>query len=307
MKLINSKVEIIEQEPGISGIYKQIEIAGRTAYKSEDKITEDSAKSFVDMLIKNGHGAALEHGTVYLQIPRNKVSELIDIHDLNFYESPYVYWNYADDYVYITTNYRALLEHHYEDLLEYVVEPTDKHKKRITVRFTCDRGVSHEFVRHRVFSFLQESTRFCNYSKDKYGNQLTFIIPEWVKGFPDGNLPEGDYYYWDGDWCKRVDVEHGTKTQEDIIRNADNNDAVNLFLWGLSNDETYYLQMVNKFGLKPQEARQILPNALKTELIMTGTVEQWDEFFRLRRAPNAHPDARKLADELYNILYGQED
>lgn len=304
MKLINSKVEIIEQEPGISGIYKQIEIAGRTAYKSEDKITEDSAKSFVDMLIKNGHGAALEHGTVYLQIPRNKVSELIDIHDFNFYESPYVYWNYADDYVYITTNYRALLEHHYEDLLEYVVEPTDKHKKRITVRFTCDRGVSHEFVRHRVFSFLQESTRFCNYSKDKYGNQLTFIIPEWVKGFPDGNLPEGDYYYWDGDWCKRVDVEHGTKTQEDIIRNADNNDAVNLFLWGLSNDESYYLQMVNKFGLKPQEARQILPNALKTELIMTGTVEQWDEFFKLRRAPNAHPDARKLANEAYAIIHG---
>ena len=303
MKLINSKVEIIEQKPGISGIYKQIEIAGRTAYKSEDKITEDSAKSFVDMLIKNGHGAALEHGTVYLQIPRNKVSELIDIHDFNFYESPYVYWNYTDDYVYITTNYRALLEHHYEDLLEYVVEPTDKHKKRITVRFTCDRGVSHEFVRHRVFSFLQESTRFCNYSKDKYGNQLTFIIPEWVKGFPDGNLPEGDYYYWDGDWCKRVDVEHGTKTQEDIIRNADNNDAINLFLWGLSNDESYYLQMVNKFGLKPQEARQILPNALKTELIMTGTVEQWDEFFRLRRAPNAHPDARKLANETYNMIH----
>ena len=303
MKLINSKVEIIEQKPGISGIYKQIEIAGRTAYKSEDKITEDSAKSFVDMLIKNGHGAALEHGTVYLQIPRNKVSELIDIHDFNFYESPYVYWNYTDDYVYITTNYRALLEHHYEDLLEYVVEPTDKHKKRITVKFTCDRGVSHEFVRHRVFSFLQESTRFCNYSKDKYGNQLTFIIPEWVKGFPDGNLPEGDYYYWDGDWCKRVDVEHGTKTQEDIIRNADNNDAINLFLWGLSNDESYYLQMVNKFGLKPQEARQILPNALKTELIMTGTVEQWDEFFRLRRAPNAHPDARKLANETYNMIH----
>ena len=308
MKLINSKVEIIEQEPGISGIYKQIEIAGRTAYKSEDKITEDSAKTFVDMLIKNGHGAALEHGTVYLQIPRNKVSELIDIHDFNFYESPYVYWNYTDDYVYITTNYRALLEHHYEDLLEYVVEPTDKHKKRITVRFTCDRGVSHEFVRHRVFSFLQESTRFCNYSKDKYGNQLTFIIPEWVKGFsneklPNGNLPEGDYYYWDGDWCKRVDVEHGTKTQEDIIRNADNNDAINLFLWGLSNDESYYLQMVNKFGLKPQEARQILPNALKTELIMTGTVEQWDEFFRLRRAPNAHPDARKLANEAYNMIH----
>lgn len=153
----------------------------------------------------------------------------------------------------------------------------------------------------RVFSFLQESTRFCNYSKDKYGNQLTFIIPEWVKNIE--NLPSSEYHYWDGDWCKRVDVEHGTKTQEDIIRNADNNDAVNLFLWGLSNDESYYLQMVNKFGLKPQEARQILPNALKTELIMTGTVEQWDEFFRLRRAPNAHPDARKLANEAYDMIH----
>ena len=153
----------------------------------------------------------------------------------------------------------------------------------------------------RVFSFAQESTRYCNYSKDKYGNQLTFIIPEWVKNIE--NLPESEYHYGDGDWCKRVDIEHATKVQDDIIRKADNNDAINLFLWGLSNDESYYLQMVNKFGLKPQEARQILPNALKTELIMTGTIEQWDEFFRLRRAPNAHPDARKLADELYEIMY----
>ena len=302
MKLINSKVEIIEQEPGLEGVYKQIEIAGRTAYKSEDKITEDSAKSFVDMLVKNGHGAALEHGTVYLKVPREKFNEIVDDHDFNFYECPYIFWNEGDGYIYLTTNYRVIIEHHYEDLLEYVVEPEDKHKKRITVKFTCDRGVSHEFVRHRVFSFLQESTRFCNYSKDKYGNQLTFIIPEWAKNIE--NLPESEYHYWDGDWCKRVDIEHATKVQDDMIRYADNNDAINLFLWGLSNDESYYLQMVNKFGLKPQEARQILPNALKTELIMTGTVEQWDEFFRLRRAPNAHPDARKLADELYAIIHG---
>lgn len=190
MKLIKPYFEIIEQEPGLEGIYKQIELAGRTCYKSEDKITPDSAKGFVDRMIKSGHGAMLEHGTVYLAIPYNVVSSIEQPH------FKYRYNKYSkvnndmcinNDIAYITTNFRVLVENDWLDDLKYICEPTEYHEKRVTVRFVCDRGVSHEFVRHRVFSFAQESTRYCNYSKDKFGNELTFIIPCWT------NLGEGSY------------------------------------------------------------------------------------------------------------------
>lgn len=158
MKLIESKVEIIEEKD----LYKMIEIAGRTCYKSEDKITDDSAKAFVDRMIKSGHGAMLEHGTVYLTI--EKVFE-------NLYPEARLYWWKKNDKkfskvsmdvlgtVYVTTNLRVLVENDRLDDLEFLTEPTEHHEKRITARFTCDRGISHEFVRHRVFSFAQESTR----------------------------------------------------------------------------------------------------------------------------------------------------
>lgn len=165
MKLIKPYFEIIEQEPGLEGIYKQIELAGRTCYKSEDKITPDSAKGFVDRMIKSGHGAMLEHGTVYLK----------DTYDVSAIGS----WRHSigDKYssnkysvvntdcicdfrgIYVTTNFRVLVENNWLDDLKYLCEPTEYHEKRATVRFICDRGVSHEFVRHRVFSFAQESTR----------------------------------------------------------------------------------------------------------------------------------------------------
>ena len=162
MRLIKPSFEIIEQEPGIDGIYKIIELAGRTCYKSFDKITEDSAKPFVDRMIASGHGAMLEHGTVYLKVPKDGLLR-------NFIDGTPSHFNYGwcktnpimdeDNNVYITTNYRHIIEHKLEDYLKYLCEPTEYHAKRITVHFICDRGVSHEFVRHRVFSFAQESTR----------------------------------------------------------------------------------------------------------------------------------------------------
>lgn len=172
MKLIKPSFEILEQGPGLQGIYKQIELAGRTCYKSLDKITEDSAEGFVDRMIESQHYAMLEHGTVYLKIPARyiDISEKLDIpiisyEVLKYQNNPYSKVNLAnsDEDVFfscITTNYRVLVENGWLDDLRYLCEPTEFHEKRVTVRFTTDRGVSHEFVRHRTMSFAQESTRY---------------------------------------------------------------------------------------------------------------------------------------------------
>ena len=296
MKLINSKVEILEPTGyTIDDIYKQIEIAGRTCYKSEDKITPTSAKEFVDRMIKSGHGAMLEHGTVYLDIPNSAGNyNLVPFFASNPYSKVVI--KPLDDRVhnYITTNFRVIVENFAEeyipDVLQYICEPTEFHEKRISVRWTCDRGVSHEFVRHRVFSFAQESTRYCNYSKDKFGNELTFIIPTWL------SIPEGNYTYCDGDW---VDVN------KQVIQLSEDEVNIHSFLNTLDCSEYQYTMLINA-GWKPQQARQILPNALKTELVMTGFESDWKHFFELRCDTAAHPDARKLALELYNKLYNKE-
>lgn len=149
MKLIKPSFEIIEQQSGLDGMFKQIELAGRTCYKSEDKITEDSAKEFVDRLIKSGHGAMLEHGTVYLEI------HLQHRDYIKYTTNPYskvnkVTVDRVNGRAYVTTNYRVLVENNWLDDLKYICEPTEYHEKRITVKFTCDRGVSHEFVRHKI-------------------------------------------------------------------------------------------------------------------------------------------------------------
>ena len=199
MKLINSSYEIIPQEPGLLGVYKQIEKAARTAYKSEDKITDDSAKRMVDALCKQNHGACLEHGTIYLKIPPN-----IDFQRyLEYDENPYsfsVTASTSDDpyspdhrYTYVTTNARVIFENGWKDDLKYMCEPTEFHEKRITVKFTASIGVVREILRHRKFSFLNESTRYCNYSKDKFGNELTFIIPQWIYDLQQKQAEYMDY------------------------------------------------------------------------------------------------------------------
>ena len=148
MKLIKPSFSILPQSDGLEGIYRQIEMAGRTCYKSEDKITEDSAKEFVDRMIKSGHGAMLEHGTVYLfarWYQHAAGSPLSRYRDNKFSR-----FNTNDNGTYITTNLRVLVENNWLDDLKYLCEPTKYHEKRITVKFICDRGVSHEFVRHKI-------------------------------------------------------------------------------------------------------------------------------------------------------------
>lgn len=291
MKLCKPLFEIWEQSAGLEGVYKQIEKVGRVCYKSEDKITEDSAKPFVDRMIKSGHGAMLEHGTVYLAMPMETILPIEANSWGKYTRNPYskgfkVCEVDGQRRVAVTTNLRVLIENGWFDDLKYICEPTEFHEKRVTVHFVCDRGVSHEFVRHRVMSFAQESTRYCNYSKDKFGNELTFIKPCWL------DIPTGQYVYWDGDWCdiNKMKIQLPEGEHKDI-------DA---FLWTLNNAETHYTLLINS-GWKPQEARAVLPNSLKTELVVTGFTSDWNHFFDLRARGTTgapHPQAKELAEPL---------
>ena len=272
MKLIKPSFEIWEQGNDLDSIYRHIERAGRICYRSENKIAGDSAKPFVDRMIKSNHGAVLEHGTVYLVIPYDYVDvssklEIPIVSDVveKYKRNPYTKWWLRDDIfsrlAFITTNMRVLVENNWLDDLKYQCEPTECHEKRITVHFICDRGILAEFTRHRVFSFSAESTRYCNYSKNKFGNEVTFIEPCWPTTEP--------------------------------MR-----DGFSEFRTALAEAENHYLFLIEN-GWKPQQARAVLPNALKTELVMTGFVSDWKHFFELRDDNSAHPQAQELAHPLH--------
>lgn len=288
MKLIKPSFEILDQQPGLEGIYKQIELAGRTCYKSEDKITEDSAKGFVERMVKSGHGAMLEHGTVYMFIPFSPLNEnYATCH--KYSDNKYSVVKIRNEHFllekngcYITTNYRVLVENNWLDDLKFACDLTEWHERRVTVKFTCDRGVTHEFVRHRVFSFAQESTRYCNYSKDKFGNELTFIIPPWCN-IPDNPSNEEEKKIWMG--------EKGSFEEK--------------FMMHCLIAENHYNELI-ELQYKPQQARAVLPNAIKAELVMTGFVSDWKHFFFLRDAVSAHPQARELAEPLHSTFIQRE-
>ena len=273
MKVINASVQEIKQAPGIRGIYQHIEKCGRTCYKSEDKITEDSAMKFFQGLVNRKHFAMLEHGTVYFRFPfpfQAKAKDSIT----KVMNSKYSFTNVgADGDFYVTTNMRVLMEevpNTVDSLLdEYALEAPDvNHIKKYTAKFIISRGIANEFVRHRVLSFAQESTRYCNYMKDRFGGELICIRPEWLKS-------EG--------------IDH---EEESIWLNA------------MSLSEDYYFDLIN-LGVKPQDARGVLPLDLKTELIITGTLDQWEAFWDLRMREitgPAHPDARAIAKDWYNTI-----
>ena len=295
MKLIKPSFEIIEQQPGLEGVYKQIEQAGRTCYRSEDKITEDSAKSFVDnVLMKRGHLSPLEHGTVYLKIPTGLMAEVNQTYHkylFNPYSKAICRYVPLDGYIYVTTNYRVLVENRWLDDLQYICEPTEFHEKRITVHFVCDRGILAEFTRHRVFSFSAESTRYCNYSLDKFDNEVTFIRPLWLEGNSDYS-PSAHRAY---------DYLYNETYLEENIADEDR------FIFGLVATEDIYLKLISQ-GRKPQEARAILPSSLKTELVMTGFVDDWWGEYLVIDKSTGLIDQRihgKFYDELNNIDRGK--
>lgn len=275
MKLIKSSFEILPQASGLEGIYKQIELAGRNCYKSEDKICDGSAIKMVENLVKRGHGTPLEHGTVYLYIPFDAMKEkwlLINRYKDNPYSKVVIRnesFLLGKNGYYITTNYRVLVENKWLEDLKYICEPTEYHEKRVSVMITCAIAISREFNRHRTFSICEQSTRYCNYSLGKFDSNITFIIPTWSENitFP-------------------VDYSKLTISEKTLLR---------IF----SDAEIAYMELINQ-QKKPQEAREALPLATATTVMYTGFVSDWKHFFELRTAIGAHPDARAIATALQN-------
>lgn len=303
MNLIDPHVELIDEQDQL----KKIELAGRTCYKSESSITEDSAAKFVAALAKRKHYAMLEHGTFCFKLKlkdKRKTSELGE-YVVYLQSNKYMNVSYVEklkSWV-VSCNARAVIERNvldpvaiavYQKYLPLVpkdtlVECSDRwanieaedvkltHRNAseadirkhtfVTMRITCDRGVTHELVRHRPFSFAQESTRYCNYGKDQFNNELTFIRPSTFKEWTD-------------------------KQQK-------------IFCDTCRASETAYMSLVSSPDtLTPQQARAILNNALKTEIVVTGNMEEWDHFFALRYfgitgAP--HPDMKAVATLAYRI------
>lgn len=285
MILIKPSVEIIPQDnDSLVGVYKHAELIGRVAYKSETSITDDPWKKFLGMIVERGHLAVLEHATVYLVIEENSIVEekAISFYKRNQY-SELVHYpekkrngaGWTDGY-YITTNLRVLKENRRLEDLKFF-KKTPYHKERITVKFICDTGISHEFVRHRVFSFMQESTRFCNYSLGKFNNQITYIAPLWLLDWDIESINNGDWSNCDED----------TKQWANALKACEDT-----YLWLINCADPW----------KPQQARSVLPKSLKTELVMTGFKRQWEGFFKLRCAPDAHPQARELAIQLQKLM-----
>lgn len=283
MKLIESKVEIIEQEPGLEGVYKQIEKAGRLCYKSEDKICEGSAEKMVENLMKRGHGSPLEHGTVYLTFKWWQIGKKLK----------YMFNKYSKirKFKYVTTNYRVLVENNWLNDLQYRCESTEHHEKRITVKMNCSIGISREFNRHRANSVCETSTRYCNYAKDKFGNEITFVIPEWVKDRVNETAS-----YNNNDDLARIPYADAVFDSRMI-----SDKAISIWLNDLKTTESDYMDLINE-GLKAQEARSVLSLDTATEVMYTAYSSDWEHFLSLRTAVGAHPDARILANNLRWLL-----
>ena len=282
MKLIKQSFEFINQTDfSLVGIKKHIERCARVSYKSEDKITDTSYEKFVNMLESRGHDRPLEFGTVYLSRTSQKEDnmEWLDKYAYNPW-SKFSFGNGSTringelrNTVYVTTNYRVIKEHHWEDDLQYLCEPTEYHYKRYTIHMILDRGVMDEFRTHVGLSHLAESTRYCNYSKDKFGSEITFIKPCWLN---DEKLKLYGPYHT-------------------VIRDKS---PESIFIANLNNVERDYLGLI-KLGWTPQQARSVLPLSIKSELISCGFEDIWENFFERRDAPDAHPMAQEIAKPMH--------
>lgn len=283
MKLIKQSFEFINQTDfSLVGIKKHIERCARVSYKSEDKITDTSYEKFVNMLESRGHDRPLEFGTVYLTLRGDDTDALRNI--FIYAENP---WTKIRKQVikaeydpnirvvlnYVTTNYRVIVENHLEEDLKYLCEPTEYHYKRYTVHMILDRGVMDEFRTHVGLSHLAESTRYVNYSKKKFGSELTFIKPCWL----------------DDEKLKLYGPYHT------VIRDKS---PESIFIANLNNVERDYLDLI-KLGWTPQQARSVLPLSIKSELISCGFKDSWENFFYRRDAPDAHPMAQEIAKPMH--------
>lgn len=279
MKCINQQVSISKDytkcynKNSLQDAFVDIERAGRVCYKSEDKITSTSAETFVQRMIKSNHTAMLEHGTIYLTVPI-ETSNVVSFYESNKYSKTVVDKN-STEFIYITTNYRVIVENNREDDLQYITNPTAYHEKRISVKFTTNRQVSHELVRHRTFSFAQESTRYCNYTKDKFGSELTFI-----------------------------DYSPSIKELNNNVPNFLTNLTKYMLKVLFRKIEKLYFCLI-KTGWKPQQASLVLPFGIKTEIVMTGFESDWKHFMNLRyyeKTGAVHPMMKDLTNKLHELL-----
>lgn len=271
MKVVEPSVEILKQEDfSIKGIQQFIERCARLSYKSEDKMTDDSYQKFVQMLIEKDHARPLEFGTVHLKMNNDDFSAFIrELAWNGLLNCIWMKWNHVDDMYYITTNYR-----YFSDICKsdcpvsmehaFTEEDNEYYPKRYTAKFVISRGIMDEFRTHITLSSIAESTRWCNYSKGKFNNEISVVKPA-------------------------------------NIRN--NEEGVDIWSHSLTGSETDYITLLQDFGWTPQFSRGVLPLDVKSELIMCGFKDAWDNFFYRRCAIDAHPDARYIAEQLKSKIY----
>ena len=306
MKLIKQSFEFINQTDfSLVGIKKHIERCARVSYKSQDKITDTSYEKFVNMLESRGHDRPLEFGTVHLKMPESEFRSLIDIlTSSRTYNDSWMHYKVVETWeegytVYVTTNYRyyKLMWNQMITLSKYFDKTDSEHyPKRYTVHMILDRGVMDEFRTHVGLSHLAESTRYCNYSKDKFGNELTFIKPCWL------NVPEGKYNHCIMVSKNSPDIRIECVGSDEIGKYYNIEEDEGLFLNGLVQSELTYLYLINNKKWTPQQARSVLPLGIKSELISCGFEDAWTNFMRRRSPkygdPGAHPMAAEIADKL---------
>ena len=293
MKLIKQSFEILEQKDfTLKGIKQFIERCARVSYKSEDKMTDTSYEKFVSMLVKRDHARPLEFGTVHLQMYISDFHKLRDTLCINnMWNDQWIKYHYVGNLAYVTTNYRyylAIIKVFPSAENDFDPQNDELYPKRYTVHFITSRGVMDEFRTHVGLSHLAESTRYCNYSKDKFGNQLTFIIPCCVDTIED------EYY-----------LTHNDEISSRLFPNMTFGDLPKTpfyFLYSLLIAEKSYFNLLKTEHWTPQQAREVLPLSVKSELISCGFEDAWENFMRRRSPkygdPGAHPMAAEIADKL---------
>lgn len=304
MEFVRPNAEIWEQGTTLENMWKHIARCTRVCYQSITKNDGETDEEFVKRVILRPdsstgrlnfdkiHGSMLEHGTVYLTLPiTNVVGNEVDL-TLVAIADKYRHNKYSkvissDKYVYVTTNLRVIYENNWLNDLEYIDIPTFHHK-RVTVSFTTNIGVSREFNRHRVNSIAEESTRYCNYSKKNDG-QLKIGLPAWL--LDENSIEYVDYHSIDDIYFYCTDIAY-----YDDIKWCD----IDYYLFALCCAEYCYNNLIHK-GWKPQQAREILPLATKSQLIHTAFIDDWKHFFALRAdgvSGTPHPNAKLVAKPL---------
>lgn len=287
MKVIDSSVDLLEQGPGIEGLYAHMETVGRISHRSKAKEGE-TPEDFLERIRKLGHWAVFDLGTVYLKVPKR-----VDVKSTyKLLGNKWTRWELEGDYYYITTNYRVILKNKLEDYMKewWCDAIPGIHHLRATSHWVCSRNIANEVVRHAAFRFIQESTRLVDYSRENHGGELVFIAPEFVQKFRPQNIKPGlsNSELWEALLRLNVPVI--------AVRNKN---------W--ENSEAEYLWEVEEKLLSPGDARGAVSGDLRTEFYMCGYLDDYYEesdneekigFFTLRTASAAHPDLRVLAINL---------